>query len=231
MSESQGPDDPVAVLHGLGLLADLDVHFARFVSRLAGCGGTASEKAGPTVRAPLELAAALASRATAQGDVCVNLRQWAWRWNAGAVGSAAVASPPIDEWLKNLRASPVVGWPGERHPLILDRRGRLYLYRYWGYERQLAGDLLERTNTDLAGTDEARLRADLDRLFPRPAELKGPDWQKVAAAVAALKQACVISGGPGTGKTSTVLRILALLAAQAGARPLRIALAAPTGKA
>ncbi|MCK7582272.1 MAG: AAA family ATPase [Chromatiales bacterium] len=62
-----------------------------------------------------------------------------------------------------------------------------------------------------AAVDEARLRADLDRLFPRHPGLTGPDWQKVAAAVAALKRICVISGGPGTGKTSTVLRILALL--------------------
>ena len=161
--------DPLALLREREVLSDLDVYFARFMSRLHGRAApvsAAGAESQPEMAGALELAAALASRATAQGDVCVNLRQWAWRWNAGAVGSAAVASPPIDEWLKNLRASPVVGWPGERHPLILDRRGRLYLYRYWGYERQLAGDLLERTNTDLAGTDEARLRADLDRLFP-----------------------------------------------------------------
>jgi exodeoxyribonuclease V alpha subunit len=56
------------------------------------------------------------------------------------------------------------------------------------------------------------------------------DWQRLAAAVAALKRFAVISGGPGTGKTTTVVRILALLLEQAPA-PLRIALAAPTGKA
>ena len=230
-----GSNDPVATLRALGLLGDLDVHFARFMGRLAAravaVSASVAEKVGSAEPAPLELAAALASRATAQGDVCVNLRQWAWRWRAGAVESAAVVPPPIDEWLKRLRASPVVGWPGERHPLVLDRRGRLYLYRYWSYERQFADELLQRAGADLAAVDEARLRVDLDRLFPRPSDLKGPDWQKVAAAVAALKRVCVISGGPGTGKTSTVLRILALLTAQAGARPLRIALAAPTGKA
>ena len=107
----------------------------------------------------------------------------------------------------------------------------MYLYRYWGYEQQLADDLLQRAGAASAEIDEARLRADLDRLFPRHPQLLGPDWQKVAAAVAALKRLCVISGGPGTGKTSTVLRILALLTGQAGGQPLRVALAAPTGKA
>ena len=115
--------------------------------------------------------------------------------------------------------------------MILDRRGRLYLYRYWEYEHRLAEDLLRRAGEAPATVDETRLRADLDRLFPRHPQLIGPDWQKVAAVVAALKRVCVISGGPGTGKTSTVLKILALLTGQSGGRPLRIALAAPTGKA
>jgi exodeoxyribonuclease V alpha subunit len=211
------------VLHDQGLLTDLDLHFARFTSRLA--GGESLE---------LELAAALASHATGQGDICVNLRQWAWRWQAmagGAVEAPAFAPPPVGAWLEALRTNPVVGRPGQRQPLILDRRGRLYLYRYWQYEQRLADDLLRRAGEAAAAVDEARLRADLDRLFPRHPQLTGPDWQKVAAAVAALRPVCVISGGPGTGKTSTVLKILALLAGQTAERPLRIALAAPTGKA
>ncbi|MBL8250116.1 MAG: exodeoxyribonuclease V subunit alpha [Candidatus Competibacter sp.] len=216
------------------VLTDLDVYFGRFMSRLNGRAvpvSVAGTEGQPAIAAALELAAALASRASGQGDVCVNLRQWAWRWNAGAARETAIVPPPIDAWLRDLRASAVVGWPGERHPLILDRRGRLYLYRYWSYERQLADDLLERSEAEEEAVDEARLRADLGRLFPRHPDLRGPDWQKVAAAVAALKRLCVISGGPGTGKTSTVLRILALLAARPGERPLRVALAAPTGKA
>jgi exodeoxyribonuclease V alpha subunit len=245
----------LAVLREQGQLTDLDLHFARFMSRLASSepAETAPRSAGTGVetresgdepaenalgltgaalepRQSLELAAALASHATGQGDICVNLRQWAWRWSAGSATPTLFAPPPIGDWLEVLRASSVVGRPGERHPLILDRRGRLYLYRYWGYEQQLAGDLLERASAAADDVDQARLRADLDRLFPRPPQLIGPDWQKVAAAVAALKRICVISGGPGTGKTSTVLRILALLAGL-GERSSRIALAAPTGKA
>jgi len=215
-------DDALPVLHSLGMVTDLDWHFARFMERLTGSPSP-----------DLALAAALASHATGQGDICVNLRQWARRWQIMTDKTEAPASftlPPTNEWLDALRASPVVGQPGQRQPLVLDRRGRLYLYRYWEYEQRLARDLLRRAKEAPAPMDETQLRADLDRLFPRHPTLTGPDWQKIAAVVAALKQVCVISGGPGTGKTSTVLRILALLTGQAE-RPLRIALAAPTGKA
>lgn len=224
-------NDPLPVLHERGLLSDLDLHFARFVARLAGENTPLPAGEGVGARAALELAAALASHATGQGDICVNLRQWARRWNFMAGEALPFVPPPIGDWLGILRASPVVGRPGERHPLVLDPRGRLYLYRYWEYEHRLADALLQRAGEIPAILDEARLCADLDRLFPRHPQLAGPDWQKVAAAVAALKRVCIISGGPGTGKTSTVLKILALLTGQTGGKPLRVALAAPTGKA
>ncbi|MDG4596352.1 MAG: exodeoxyribonuclease V subunit alpha [Candidatus Contendobacter sp.] len=224
-------NDPLPILYERGLLTDLDLHFARFMNRLAGAGSPLPPGEGLGMRVALELAAALASHATGQGDICVNLRQWARRWTVMAGEAPAFTPPSIGDWLGILRASPVVGRPGVRQPLILDRRGRLYLYRYWEYEHRLAENLSRRAGEPVATVDEARLRADLDRLFPRHPQLTGPDWQKVAAAVAALKRICIISGGPGTGKTSTVLKILALLTGQTDGRPLRIALAAPTGKA
>jgi exodeoxyribonuclease V alpha subunit len=148
----------------------------------------------------------------------------------GEVGeNGPMIAPPLADWRTALRQSPVVGRPGDYAPLILDDAGRLYLYRYWAYERQLAEDVLRRLADEPSGVDIPRLRAGLDRLFP-PAGDAEVDWQRIAAAVAVLKQFCVISGGPGTGKTTTVIRILALLAEQA-ARPLHIALTAPTGKA
>ncbi len=222
MTENRLTHDLLPMLHQQGTLNDLDVHFARFMERLAGGGSP-----------ELALAAALASHATGQGDICVNLRQWARRWQAmteRGVEPSALALPPMNDWLDAVRASPVVGRPGERQPLVIDRRGRLYLYRYWQYEQRLAHDLRQRAGEASTGVNETQLRADLNRLFPRHPALNGPDWQKVAAAVAALKRVCVISGGPGTGKTSTVLKVLALLTGQSE-RPLRIALAAPTGKA
>jgi exodeoxyribonuclease V alpha subunit len=123
---------------------------------------------------------------------------------------------------------------------VLDEAGRLYLYRYWAYQEALARGLLGRASwTDTArqldGTSAAArgLRERLDALFPRstalaPGEIDG---QRVAASVALLRRLCVVSGGPGTGKTTTVTKILALLVESAAERTPRIELAAPTGKA
>jgi exodeoxyribonuclease V alpha subunit len=135
-------------------------------------------------------------------------------------------APRLDDWLALLRRSSVVGRPGEFRPLILDDHGRLYLYRYWDYETRLADDLLARA-VDIEHVDEALLMAGLARYFPDPRDA----GQKHAAAMAVLRRLCVISGGPGTGKTTTVVKILALIAEQARGGRLSIALAAPTGKA
>jgi len=112
-------------------------------------------------------------------------------------------------------------------PLVLDTVGRLYLHRYWDYEVRLSQRLRE-LNTPIALTDVQKARELLDRLFPNPERLD-PDWQKVAAAIALTRRLCVISGGPGTGKTTTVVKVLAVLLTLDPT--LRIALAAPTGKA
>ncbi|WP_434630472.1 exodeoxyribonuclease V subunit alpha [Chromobacterium sp. CV08] len=127
-----------------------------------------------------------------------------------------------------LRGSALVGAPGEYAPLILDEAGRLYFARHWHDEDRLARGLA-RLAEPLPPPDETALAAWLARLFPGGAEA-GPDRQKLAAALAARQRLMVISGGPGTGKTTTVVRLLALLAA-ASPRPLVMAMAAPTGKA
>ena len=137
--------------------------------------------------------------------------------------------PKLGKWRKTIDANSVVGKPGDFRPLILDG-SRVYLYRYWDYERKLADILNERMGNDTLSIDTPLLKDGLKRLFP--AGKKGEtDWQKVAAFTSMMKRFCVISGGPGTGKTTTVARILALLQEQAGSERLRIALAAPTGKA
>jgi exodeoxyribonuclease V alpha subunit len=129
-----------------------------------------------------------------------------------------------------LRESSVVGKPGEYKPLVLDEIGRLYLYRYWNYEDKLANWIKSRVGEDERNIDFRRLKEGLARLFPER-EADVINWQKVAAFTALTKPFCVISGGPGTGKTATVGKILALLLEKAGPRRPRIALAAPTGKA
>ena len=192
--------------------SDLDRHFGRLVARLSGREDPA-----------LVAAAALASRATGGGDVCVDLAEFAGR----PVPGGSVVMPPFDAWTAALRNSPAVGQPGDFCPLVLDGSGRLYLYRYWDYEKRLAENLLARASGTADGVDIALLRAGLAHYFRDPLDSE----QKRAAAIAVLRRLCVISGGPGTGKTFTVVKILALLAQQARGRPLAVGLAAPTGKA
>ena len=208
-------DERIDRLHAAGVLSDLDRGFARLVARLSGSRGES-----------VELAAALASRASAEGHICLDLAGLA----GGPVpaGDDLVRLPDLPRWMSALRSSPVVGVPGDWRPLVLDGT-RLYLFRHWNSEQSLARFLLERSQAPAVDVDVPVLREGLNRLFPdRTAET---DWQRVAAALAVLKRLCVISGGPGTGKTTTVARILALLVEQPQGPPLRIALAAPTGKA
>lgn len=130
--------------------------------------------------------------------------------------------------LAALERSPIVGSEvgAGAHPLVL-ADGALYLARYRDYEQRFAA-VLHRLNRPAPAIDLAVLRRELDRHFSAPAGV-ATDWQKVAAATGVLRQLCVISGGPGTGKTTTVVRILAILLTL---NPkLNIAIAAPTGKA
>ena len=130
-----------------------------------------------------------------------------------------------------LLGSGMVGTPGDVKPLplVLDDGGRLYSYRYFDYERRLAAALTRLADT--AGAPPHVLpaaHACLGELFG-PACAEPPDWQKIAVAAALLNRLTIISGGPGTGKTTTVVNLLACLLA--GQPDCRIALAAPTGKA
>ncbi|MDH4321878.1 MAG: exodeoxyribonuclease V subunit alpha, partial [Desulfobulbaceae bacterium] len=124
--------------------------------------------------------------------------------------------------------SAVVGEPGAFRPLVLDGP-RLYLHRYWQYEQDLAHGLLG-LGRGLTAVDDERLRQLLAQLFPDEEE-DVLDCQRLAATVAAMRQLCIISGGPGTGKTFTVVKLLALLQELAAPDTLRIGLVAPTGKA
>ncbi|WP_175717655.1 AAA family ATPase [Burkholderia anthina] len=186
--------------------------------------GDLSRRAGaPAAAARWAARAAFAtSRATAGGHVCVSLGALAQRYEA-----------PLDDVRAALAASGVVAFGtlarGDERPLIVDRHDHLYLSRYFDYERRLADALVAQAGE--AALDDAlspeRLRDSLARYFgPATGEV---DWQRVAAIVALTGRVTIVSGGPGTGKTTTVVGVLAcLLDAHPG---LRIALAAPTGKA
>ncbi len=162
------------------------------------------------------------------GDICLDLTAIAGR--EIRIDQETISIPAFETLCHALREAPAVGAPGEFRPLVLDRDGRLYLYRYWKYERDLAQIILQKAALGLDTIDRALLARGLERLFPGAGD-KDAVWQKAAALAAVRKRICIISGGPGTGKTSTVVKILALLFEQTRGEPLRVALAAPTGKA
>ncbi|MEJ2618907.1 MAG: exodeoxyribonuclease V subunit alpha, partial [Candidatus Thiodiazotropha sp.] len=199
-------------------IQDLDYHLAHFLIQ---------EADQPSW--PLALAIALTCRATDEGHVCLDLQQQADR--VLLLGSDnTLKAPPLDAWCKALLNSGVVGSPGSRQPLLLDDQHRLYLQRYWDYEQRLAEALLQRAADPVQTLDEMLLKTGLKQLFQQT-ETNETDWQQVAATNALLSNLTVISGGPGTGKTSTVVRILGLLRQQPGGSQLRIGLVAPTGMA
>lgn len=208
-----------------GVLGLADVHTARAVSRIA---GDPSET--------VQLAVALAVRALRMGSVCVNLRTVAagvFDESEEQVDVSGLPWPEPEGWLAACEESPLVSLgeapPGSR-PLRLVA-GLIYLERYWQQEEVVRRELRARATLEPPAADLDTLTAGLDRLFDgrglRPGE---PDRQRLAAAVSALSWVTVLAGGPGTGKTTTVARLLALLRDQPGPVP-RIALAAPTGKA
>ena len=203
-------------LQKIGFFSPLDVHFARFMEKLS--KGSCPE---------LAPAAALLSRTTREGHICLDL---ALQKPLDLLETgASFLLPERGLWEEKLRASGVTGQPGEYRPLILDERGRLYLYRYWEYQEELAKAIKGRINRE----NRARMAESAARVLARvfPAQDEGePDLQKIAALAAARRMFCVIAGGPGTGKTTTVARILALLAEQSKGERLRAALVSPTGK-
>jgi exodeoxyribonuclease V alpha subunit len=162
-----------------------------------------------------ELAAALACAATQAGHVCADLDQEAG-WGPWA---EAMDDTQRTVFRARLPGLAIVGGADDSTPLVWDGR-RLALRRYWDYELRVAADLRRR----------AAERLPLDTALERRLEQGFADAGQRAAARAALThRLCLISGGPGTGKTHTLARIIGLLREQQG--DLRIALAAPTGKA
>jgi len=212
--------DDITILYHEGYINSFDLHFARFVGDLAETGD-------PDVL----LGAALVSHVTGSGDVCLDLENWAGKTLLEKNGDHdKVVCPPLHVWRKKLSECGVVGQPPEYCPLIRNDGNRLYLYRYWQYESGLAASIIQRVNFPRDTVDFARLANILDRFFPGVSQDR-LDRQKLAAAVAAMGGFCVISGGPGTGKTTTAGKILGVLQEQAFPKKLKIFLCAPTGKA
>jgi exodeoxyribonuclease V alpha subunit len=224
-----------------GWLRALDKAFVAFLADLD-----------PTADSLVLLAAALTSHQLGHGHVCLDL------FETLKEPDFALSLPPEGDllstpmllpsallkaldgatWCQALADSVLVARAGDnseaaaQKPLVLSDR-RLYLRRYWTYERRIDAALHRRlTQVEPAPGDLAqRLEALFGPANPAPGALI--DWQKLACALATRGAFSIITGGPGTGKTTTVVRLLALLQSPAVERgkPLRIRLAAPTGKA
>ena len=203
-----------------GYLSEIDVHFGKFITGL-------DKNNSPDIF----IAAALVSRTTGDGDGYLDLNSITRKPILLDInGEDRLKSPRLSEWLITLNQSSVVGRPGEFCPLILDEKNRLYLYRYWDYENRLSSAIKSRSKKDIQGIDRSILKDSLNRLFPNNGTEEF-NWHKVAGVIAAFKKFCVITGGPGTGKTFTTAKILALLLELSQKDNLSILLAAPTGKA
>ena len=221
-----------------GWIRPLDLAFTRFLA-----------DQDPNATPRVLLTALLTSHQLGRGHVCLDLSQTHadpertlelppdGKRNALAGPSQLLAGVPLTDWLTELSQSTLVDSGEGSAPLVLSHN-RLYLRRYYDYECRVAGFITERLKPSFAlPTDFGQLLAALFDPLKDDDELakRMPHWQSIAAAVATRAGLTIISGGPGTGKTTTVVRLLALLQTierrLGPEHKLRIALAAPTGKA
>ncbi len=254
----RGAGGLLGVFNAAGVLGPADVHTAIRIGRI--CGDRDDR---------VLLAIALTVRALRVGSVCLDLRtvaETAFDESEQQIDTTSLPWPEVTDWIDAVRRSPTVtdgasGPGGAEQPEGAEQAegrplrfayGQLYLDRYWRQEETVRIELRRRAASPPPPTDLDRLGQGLARIFSNAGLAPGePDRQRLAAAVSALGWVTVLAGGPGTGKTTTVAKLLALLhdqpdpdpadrhggsedeqnGADGHRRPLRIALAAPTGKA
>ena len=213
-------------LRETGVLRDLDVAVARFLIEQQ-----------PDLDPAVALIAALTSAQLAAGHLCLDLSEPGlaerlWPDAPSPAKSLAAELLPDDprHWRTLLTASPIVDQPGSDSgaPLVLEGE-RLYLRRHWRLEGRVAQGIAARLAYRQPLPEGLHQR--LGELFVHNDDTL--DWQQIACALAVRRGLTLITGGPGTGKTTTVVKLLGLLQSLAfdQGKRLRIRLAAPTGKA
>lgn len=205
----------LAEFNNAGVLSAADVQVASTLGRLA-----------DETDQRVLLAVALCVRTVREGSVCIDLHDA--RGLADAEAETTLAWPAVDEWYDALRASPLLGVGSDGDPsrpvrLIDDL---LYLDRYWRQEELVRKELAARAERPVRALDLDTLRSSLEAVYRDPA----PNHQRLAAAAAALGAVTIVTGGPGTGKTTTIKQLIDVLNAT-WPTPPRIAFAAPTAKA
>ncbi len=188
-------------------------------------------------------AAALTSLQLGRGHICLDLQQLAatpaiilqgeYYDESSRLLLETLTTIPVNRWLAELQYPEAIGSGAGVTPLVL-QGNRLYLRRYWQYEQQIS-KAVSRRLIAFSNEQPEMLPELLSALFPETQSIaSAPDWQQIACALASRGAFSVITGGPGTGKTTTVVKLLALLQLlqhRSELPLLQIRLAAPTGKA
>jgi exodeoxyribonuclease V alpha subunit len=207
---------------------EIDLQFANFILKTAKCNDR-----------NLYLAAAIASHSIRNGSVCCNLETISGTdfpvYKSGVelsskkINLPTITLPDFKSWTIFLSKYPDIISEYSYTPLILDSSNHLYLHRYWNYENKFAENILNNCKPDSRFINKLRTNqiTDISDYFSSDTDII--DWQQIAIYTALANNFSIITGGPGTGKTTTVAAILAIIL---DIDPnLKIKICAPTGKA
>jgi len=208
----------------LPIFEDIDIEFAKFLHRI-------SKIENPI----LGLTAALVSHSLRNNHICLRLEEYAEKnfpfeqdFTIDEINSQIIL-PTLKNWLVELKKfKSVISFSDVTKPLIIDEKNRIYIQRYFKYEQDLVGFFTQKIRSNLTKQNpESNISIpELSTYFSRNVEI---DYQQVAVFASMINQFTVITGSPGTGKTSVVAAILAAFYSQ---NPVgRVGICAPTGKA
>ncbi|MBN2281659.1 MAG: exodeoxyribonuclease V subunit alpha [Candidatus Marinimicrobia bacterium] len=214
----------ISDLLAVSVFESIDIEFAKFLHRI-------SNLEDPV----LGLTAALVSYALRNNHICLRMEEYAGKKFPFEQElkpfelPVQIPVPELDTWLIHLKnCKSVVSFQGENLPLIVDEKNRIYLQRYFKYEQNLANFFTRKLIANSTLT-RPQFPIDLSNLSQYFENSENPDYQQIAVLASLVNQFTVITGSPGTGKTSVVAAVLAafFMAEKSG----KVAICAPTGKA
>ncbi|MFP8488232.1 exodeoxyribonuclease V subunit alpha [Gracilimonas sp. Q87] len=201
-----------------GLITDVELEYARFLRQLD-----------PAANDEILLAGTACIFAQKNGHICIDLNKPTNEplFDEDKTG-IRLDTATFEKWLNSLGTSELVSKDGSLQPLVMEE-GRLYLHKFWKFEEELTAWIRNRAKiTNEITENEKKVIAEF--IKPKKEQFVS-NWQEVALCLSFIKNLIVISGGPGTGKTHTVLNIITAQLLSNQNKNYNIALTAPTGKA